>query len=257
MIKLRSLAVGTGLVVSSIITHGSFVPVQAVGLLLTTEVGYTGPGLNLSPFANGNYNFTSGPVSIPGGITFTSTNSNSVLGQGVYGIVGFAGFDGNGFIDTPAVYAGLNSGNGYMTFSFATPVSSFGAFLNYAPTAGLAGVPSATWDRPTISTYNSLGNLLSTFDLSAVAPIATPGSSGSLVPVNPLVNQFQFRGINEGTAVISSFRLGGSRIVATGTPNGVYPGTPPTGVPEPLTVIGTILGGTAAFRIRKKLQSKL
>jgi hypothetical protein len=31
--------------------------------------------------------------------------------------------------------------------------------------------------------------------------------------------------------------------------------TAPTAVPEPLTIIGTIIGGTAAMRMRKKLKS--
>jgi hypothetical protein len=31
--------------------------------------------------------------------------------------------------------------------------------------------------------------------------------------------------------------------------------TPPTAVPEPFTIIGTLVGGTAAVRIRKKLKS--
>lgn len=41
----------------------------------------------------------------------------------------------------------------------------------------------------------------------------------------------------------------------TGLPSrGLYVGSAsPTAVPEPFTVIGTIIGGTAAFRIRKKL----
>jgi hypothetical protein len=49
----------------------------------------------------------------------------------------------------------------------------------------------------------------------------------------------------------------GTGPVVTSTP--VIPGIPPTGagtsVPEPFTVIGSLIGGTAAFRMRKKLKS--
>jgi hypothetical protein len=48
--------------------------------------------------------------------------------------------------------------------------------------------------------------------------------------------------------------------LAVGTPNGAPPfsllssvSVTPASVPEPFTIIGTIVGGTAAFRLRKKL----
>jgi hypothetical protein len=152
-------------------------PAQAVGLLLTSQSSYTGQSLDLSAYANGQYNFTFGPKSIPGGITFTSNNNGgntgrgSVLGQGQYSLGNNGSFNGN------AVYAGLDSATGYMTFSFANPVTSFGAFLNYGTNTG----------QPIISTYDSNNNLLSSYNLLASAPISTPNG----------INQFEFRGISE------------------------------------------------------------
>jgi hypothetical protein len=256
MMKLRSFAVVTGIAMSVIVTNGAFAPAQAI--LLTSDAGYTGPGLDLSAYANGQYNLTFGPKSIPGGITFTSTEE-SVLGQGNYGLVGFNGYPGNGRLDSNPVYAGLNSGTGYMTFSFVNPVKSFGAFLNYGPKGGAPGVPSELWDNPTISTYNG-STLLSSFDLSTApgGAISTPGNpgnppgGGSDVFIEGGVNEFRFRGIDEGSAVITSFRIGGSNIVATGNARGYYLST---SVPEPFTVIGTLVGGSVALRMRKKLKS--
>jgi hypothetical protein len=234
--KLQSLALMTGIAVSGIVASGAFAPAQAIGVLLTSEVGYTGPGLDLTPYATGSFNFTYGPTPIPGGITFTSNvispnnPSGSVIGQGTYGL------GPNGAFDTNPVYAGLDGPDGYMTFSFANAVQSFGAFLNYAPGFGA---------NPTISTYNG-STLLSSFDLSTApgGAISTPGG----------LNQFQFRGISEESALITSFRLGGSYILATGTANGSLP-VPATDVPEPFTIIGTLVGGSAALRMRKKLKS--
>jgi hypothetical protein len=237
--KLQSLALMTGITISGIVSNGAFVSAHA-GTLLTSKVGYTGPDLNLIDYANGSSNrlFTFGPVSIRGGITFTSnainpqSPSGSVLGQGYYDL-GVDAYDpnGNGWFDGNAVYAGLDAGQGYMTFSFAAPVQSFGAFLNYAPGYG---------DNPTISTYDINNNLLSSFDLSVLAPISSPVQQ----------NHFEFRGISENAASIASFRLGGSYIVASGSANGS-----PMEVPEPFTIVGTLVGGSAALRMRKKLKS--
>jgi hypothetical protein len=46
-------------------------------------------------------------------------------------------------------------------------------------------------------------------------------------------------------------------IAASAAPIGFTAPPPPTptAVPEPFTIIGTIIGGTAAFRMRKKLKA--
>jgi hypothetical protein len=199
------------------------------GTLLTTEAGYTGTVLDLAAYANGNYNFTFGPAAIPGGITFTSNNGGgnsgrgSVLGQGGYGL------GSNGSFDGIPVYAGLDSATGYMTFTFASAVQQFGAFMNYAPGLG---------DDPTISVYNG-ATLLDTFDLATLAPISTPGG----------VDQFRFRGISEDSAEITSFRMAGSYLLATGTSNGA-----PISGPEPasLVLLGTGLVALGMVGRRQK-----
>jgi hypothetical protein len=154
---------------------GAAFPVMAAPTLVTTDVGYTGPQLDLTGFDNGSYNFTFGPVSLPNGITFTAapggggnSGNGSVIGQGGYGLAGNGSFGGT------ATYIGVDSGTGYAEFTFASAVSSFGGYWNYAPGYG---------DAPTLSTYDGFGNQLSSFDLSALAPISTPGG----------FNEFEFR----------------------------------------------------------------
>jgi hypothetical protein len=213
-------------------------PAQAVGLFLTNQSGYTGQSLDLSAYANGQYNFTFGQNSIPGGITFTSNNGGGNSGQGSVLGQGFYSLGSNGSFDANPVYAGLDSATGFMTFAFANPVRSFGAFLNYLP-----GLPQ----QPIISTYDSANNLLSSFNLATLAPISTPGG----------IDQFEFRGIDEGSALISSFRLSGSYLLAAGTANGgIPPVQPPQSVPEPFTIIGTLIGSAAAYGMRKRLKAE-
>ncbi len=199
--------------------------------LITSFAAYTGPGLDLTAYANGSYNFTFGPRSIPGGITFTSNvvNSNSgqgsVLGQGSYGLGSNGSFGGD------AVYAGLDGPSGYMSFTFDTAVASFGAFLNYYPDTR---VPQK------IGAYDGGGVLLEEYDLTVVAPISTPSG----------FNAFAFRGIGLSTPTIKEFRLSGSYILAAATADG----TPVNPTPEPasLALVGAALAAAALASRRRK-----
>jgi hypothetical protein len=141
-----------------------------------------------------------------------------VLGQGPYGLGDNGGFGGD------AVYAGVDSGTGYMDFTFASPVTEFGVYANYAPGFG---------DAPTISALDALGAVVETYDLSVFAPISTPGA----------FNEFQFRGI-KSTAEFTTFRMGGSYLLAAGSPTGVA-------APEPGTMAALGLGLAALARRRR------
>ena len=212
--------------VTFIFSHLTF----AATSLTTSNADYTGPVLDLSPFSNGNYTFTFGPVSIPGGITFTAApgdNGNSgqgsVIGQGDYGLAS------NGAIGGNATYIGLDSGTGFATLTFATDISSFGGFWNYAPDTG----------TPIISAYDASNSLLGTYDLSVLAPISTPNG----------FNQFVFRGIQSDATDIKSIQFSGSYIVLTG----VIPS-----IPEPETYAMLLVGlGLIGFMARRRKEASV
>lgn len=196
--------------------------------LLTSDVGYTGKGLDLSAYATGDYNFTFGPAPIPGGITFTrdpSTASNSgnggVLGQGSYGLGDNGSFGGD------AVYAGLDGAEGWMRFSFDTAQTSFGVYANYSPGSG---------PDPMIRVLRADLSVIEEYNLAVDAPISTPGG----------FNEFAFRGIASSESFMV-FELSNSYIIAAGSPDGV-----PV-VPEPETYALMLMGlGTIGMVARRR-----
>lgn len=198
--------------------------VQAAPVLITTDAGYTGPGLDLSAYANGNYNFTFGPIIIDG-YTFTAnpggggnSGGGSVVGQGSYGLGANGSFGGD------AVYIGVDSATGSDKLIInGGPVSQLGFFMNYAPGVG---------NDATISALDVNGNAFATFDIATLAPISTPNG----------FNEFMFRGIADDTASIYGLEFGGNYLLLTGTANGV----PPTATPEPASAAMVIIGGLAA-----------
>ena len=163
--------------------------------LLTSNGGYTGPVLDLSAFP-GFYNFTAGPVALPGGITYTSTSESSVIGTGGYGL----NENGNA-VTTPIV--GTNGTTNTVTLTFANPVSAFGAGMSYAV---FGGVPVGS-NAPVISAFDINGALIASYDLEALAPIRSNGAN----------EFFLFRGIDGQGTGIKSFTMTGAFIIAAGT----------------------------------------
>lgn len=200
--------------------------------LITSDVGYTGPTIDLSAYENGSYNFTFGPEVLPGGITFTAapggggnSGMGSVIGQGGYGL------GANGTFGGDAVYIGVDSGDGYADLTFNTEVSFFGAYFNYAPGLG---------DAPTLFALDSMDNVIESYDLESLAPISTPSG----------FNEFAFRGIDLGMSTMKKFRFGGSYILLAGTPDGRV--VPPSPVSAPGALFLLIMGvmAMAARKVR-------
>lgn len=207
-------------------------PAFAAGALITTDAGYTGRGLDLSAYANGNYNFTFGPINVDG-FTFTAapggggnSGQGSVVGQGSYGLSSNGSFGGD------AVYIGVDSGTGYAQLLGDTGYDQMGFFVNYAPGFG---------DDATFWTLDINGDVMDAFNIVNLAPISTPGG----------FNAFAFRGVayDDGSKIYG-MRFGGNYILLTGTADGV----PDTGgVPEPATWAMFIAGfGLVGAAVRRR-----
>jgi hypothetical protein len=211
--------------------------------LVTDSTGFPLPTsvVDFSQFAGLGYNFTAGPVDVGGlvgeVILFTMDNpavTNSglgaVLGQGAYGI----GPNGTwGLFDQ--TYSGVDTGgDGSMIFTFVTPVSAVGGFINYYPDFDPA-FPAL------IAALDSGGNVLEEYDLNALAPISTPFGE----------NAGAFRGILRGSDDIYGFRLSSSYIVL----DDLTFGRGGLAVPEPSSVVlmglGTLLCAGVVLRRRR------
>ncbi len=119
------------------------------------------PG-GVSQFMPLTQSFTAGPVAF-GAITYSSTNSGSVVGYNN----GY-GFATNGSWSGGLGMAGVNTDLGTMTFAFASAVSGVLADINWAP--------GYSRSQPvTMSIFNSSNVLLETFQLAT-------GSTNSVAP---------------------------------------------------------------------------
>jgi hypothetical protein len=128
-------------------------------------------------------------------------------------------------------------------------------YLNYAGgfDTGFSFDYSAIGVGGSVSVYDGLngtGNLLATLSLPATASGPCPGYNAGYCPFVDAGVAFS------GTAQSISFAGAANGIVFDDITFGsITPGPGTTAVPEPFTIVGTLVGGTAALRMRKKLKS--
>ena len=168
----------------------------AQAALITSSPG----GTSLVDFSQfgGDFIFTAGPVQVGDlvgeDIVWSSTSTNSVIGNGGYGLGDNGSWDAgrNG-------YVGLNntfSTGDYIRFDFNDgPVNVVGGFVNYCILAEASQCDPA---QDFMIDVLGLGDVvLESYNISELAPIVTAGG----------VNEGAFRGIARESADIMAFRL--------------------------------------------------
>jgi hypothetical protein len=158
-----------------------------------------------------------------------------------------------------------------VTFNPGGVTSIFTATGSFSPTF-TSGTTIGS-NSPTVRFTNAGGNIYSlnqdlVINFSAATPTSFTLRQGSTFAQTSILNTLN--GLNTGSGLQlatnagSFFSNGGDistvptlsfSLTDTGIPSGglFIAQATPTNVPEPFTVIGTIVGGTAAFRMRKKL----
>lgn len=178
------------LTVFAVLVLVGFVPAARAALVTSADQLGNATVIDFSEFS-GNWLRTSGPVQIgnPVGrnIEWFTTYGDSVIGNEGYGL------SANGSWNSGRQgYTGLNTASGAMTFRFNdAPVSGVGGFVNYATPGYGAAI---------IEVLDQNGAVLESYDVTALAPISTPGAT----------NAGAFRGIVRPQADIYALRLNNS-----------------------------------------------
>lgn len=205
------------------IALGAALGLTAAAAGATTVTTNTFENAIIEDFSGGPSEFTAGPRNFNMGlvgVTYTSTNSNSVYKyQGGYGL------SGNGSWGTGRDgYVGTNGDSPTITFTFDQAVGAVGGFVNYA----------TGWSvSPTLRVYDINDNLLETFNIGANAPILTPGATDAGA----------FRGILRDIADIRKLTISGSFIVLDDLTIGdaaLEPVPLPAGLPLLLGALGVL-----------------
>jgi hypothetical protein len=174
--------------------------------------------------------FTAGPdqVGFNGfDVTFTGSYDVTLYGKSGYGL------DQNGVWDQPS--AGTN-GETWVRLTFANPVTSVGAFMNYA--LRNSGEPDGS--NPMLRAYDATNNLIASYDLFALAPIVTPRET----------NGGAFRGI-EFAGGITTLELQGGYLI-TGD---LIATSAVSVVPEPSTYALMGMGLLVVGMVRRRTRS--
>jgi hypothetical protein len=222
--SIRSIALGVALTMAAM-------PATAQSLLTTNTI--VGTTIDFSSLTADTYlsfaNLT--------GVTIEPIGDIEFYAIGTYGLA-----DNGQWTSAGSGASGVGTSNAFasfMRFTFDTPISAVGGFVNYCVSAGF----TCNGFSATMRAFDVDFNVLGAYDIDFDAPISTTG-----------VNDGAFRGIDVGTASIKYLDWGGSYV----TMGDLSYGAVSTVTPEPasLVLFATGLAAVAgAVRGRRRKQA--
>ncbi len=275
MTKLQSLLLTTGISIGGIVASGAFAPAQAVSFLNTfSSPGTIGEinsatGVFTPVITNGPSSLTDIALSSSGelfGTTFselykfnTSTQTSTLVGATGATINGL-GFAANGNL------YGTGGSNFYQINAATGAATQVGSSIaNFSSAGDIVFNPNTTNQflalslSPDNSTLFSINSDDGT--ATAIGNIGIGNVYGAFFEGGQLFGYTDDRrqikidlatgaGTFDRDVTGTSLTIGGAASLATITP------PQPTAVPEPFTIVGTLVGGSAALRMRKQLKSR-
>ena len=194
---------------------------------------------------NGSVSFNDGVLNVigtipsaPGPGSFTASFNNTgalIVNNGGTGSLGALFPAGAKSVATSSVGLSYFSGSNYITtndliFDFGSATGK----LTVATGALFSNTPNLTGTRSSFSYQGTAATFMNGMDSTPLSLTSFDFSVDNLASSNPL-----------NTSPNGSYSLVATTSVVT----------PTTAVPEPFTIIGTLVGGTAAIRTRKKLKA--
>ncbi len=276
--KIKSLALTIGIATSGVLASGAFAPAQAVSFLNTTSgtIGSIDSATGVfTPVITNGPNFLA-DIALSGSgqlfgttfsnqlYTFNTVNNSSTLVGGLGTFINGLGFATNGNLYGTGGDSNTG-GSGFYQIDTATGVATqVGANIaNFSSAGDIAFNPSTNQFLATSSSSNSPNSTLFSIGLDGSAsPIGNMGFSnvfglsfegGQLFGYTADRQQIK---INAATGASTFDRdiIIGNTLTIGGAASPIST-VPVAAVPEPFTIIGTLIGGTAALRLRKKLKS--
>jgi hypothetical protein len=286
--RLVSLALGSGVALATVGANSAqavlvVTPTTDAATLGNTIIGtgitatnfvYTGGTTASGTFTGG----TSAGIGIDQGIILTSGNAslapgpnnftNAGLSNGAAGDAQLSGLSGGTTFDASILSFDFTSNTSDLFFNFVFASEEYPEYANgsvndvfgfFLDGNNIALIPGTT----TPVSINTVNNGLNNSGVNAQNPqfyIANPsGAAGTQYDGYTTVLTAKALGLTSGSHSIKlAIADSGDSVYdsAVFLQAGNFSGTSPTtAVPEPFTIVGTLIGGTAALRMRKKLKS--
>ncbi|WP_373542112.1 choice-of-anchor L domain-containing protein [Chamaesiphon sp.] len=287
--RLVSLALGSGVAIATVGASSAqavlvVTPTNDAAILGNTIIGtgitatnfvYTGGGTTAAGTFTGG---TAAGIGIDQGIILTSGNANLAPGPNSTANAGLnnsaagdaqlsALAGGETTFDASVLTFDFTSASSDLFFNFVFASEEYPEFANtefndvlgfFVDGTNIALVPGTT----TPITINTINNGQDDTGVNPQNPqfyIANPsGAAGTQYDGYTTVLTAQALGLRAGShriklaiADVFDASLDSAVFIQAGT----FADTSPTAVPEPFTIVGTLIGGTAALRMRKKLKS--
>ena len=241
MITLSSFTKFAGITVALATTFVAVPRSQAATISLNFEgIDNGGSNTNINNFYNGG----------------TSSNGNSGVNYGVTFSPNALAISLNTLTSSPSNTSRGGQGDPNSQLGALFFLSGTQTFINYASgfDTGFSLFYSAIANPGSISVYDGLngaGSILASLNLPTTTTGNCPGYGAGYCPFSPIGVSFA------GTAKSIGFAGVANQIVLDDVTFGsVTPGQPDsTAVPEPFTIVGTLIGATAAYRTRKRLKA--